>query len=256
MTPLPTLWMSRVSTKIKLPQFLSGHSPASLIGRNPGNDSFVAKTGLGHGPAWSSLGQLSCGAAPGIQPGSPSISRSFSCSSCWGYNSNSFLISLEGSMPGFYQHIPDLCQLLRNWICLSISLFLETLTALPRIPFFPSHISLNILEFCFSSVAPSYKGAETIPFVMELPFGLTGFPLSLQVILFIPGAGKQGSCDLILSLRSQITLRVWLSPKASSPGGGKFKIHPGQTFPKDSELLPWMSPLELGEVAGRQNPLE
>lgn len=160
----------------------------------------MAKTGLGHGPAWSSLGQLSCEAAPGIQPSSPSISRSFSCNSCWGYNSK-----LPASS-SFLWRDPCLGFTCTFLICasssgtgsaISISLFLETLPALPRVAFFPSHVSLNILQFRFASVAPSYKGAETIPFVMELPFGLTGFLLSLQVILFIPGAGKQGSCDLV-----------------------------------------------------------
>lgn len=66
-------------------------------------------------------------------------------------------------MPGFYQHVPALCQFFRTWKCISISLSCETLTALPRILFFPSHISLNTLQFRFCSGAPNPRGAETIP---------------------------------------------------------------------------------------------
>lgn len=75
---------------------------------------------------------------------------------------------------------------------------------------------------------------------MELPFGLAGFHLFLQVIQFVPGAGKWmgGGSSLVfvteVTNHSQGVAVTQESPKASSPGGGKFKVHPEQTFPKDS----------------------
>lgn len=68
--------MSAVYVQIKLLSFLllfCGHSPATLTGRSPGGDCFVAKAGLGDGVACSMLQQVGCRAHLVIQPSSASI---------------------------------------------------------------------------------------------------------------------------------------------------------------------------------------
>lgn len=134
-------------------------------------------------------------ASPGAFPAIP----------CWGYNSqlptpSSFL--WKDPCLDFTSTFLICASSSGSWICISISLFLETLAALPRFPVSPSHIlSLNSLQFRFSSSASSYKGAEINPLVMELPFGLAGLHLFLQVIQFVPGAGEPGGCGLVLAPR-------------------------------------------------------
>lgn len=138
-------------------------------------------------------------------------------------------------MPGFHQHIPDLCQFLSTWICISVFLFLETSAALPRIPFSLPKFHLMPFSFAFPPVLPATKEQKGI---MELPFGLAGLHLSLQVIEFVPGVGKPGGFCLVfvteVTNHSQGVAATQEPPKASSPGAGKFKVHPEQTFPEDS----------------------
>lgn len=73
------------------------------------------------------------------------------------------------------------------------------------------------------------------------------------MIEFVPGAGKPGGCGLVfvteVTNRFQGVAVTQEPPKASSPGGGKFKVRPEQTFPEDSSFPPWMGSLGQGEVS-------
>ena len=101
---------------------------------------------------------------------------------------------------------------LGNWICISISLLLITLTAYPRVMF--SLLTgvtnssvilwlLHMLEFCFCFIASSHwapvllaemKEEELVPLCVALTFGLLASTCSYRWLAsFVTSAGKAGT---------------------------------------------------------------